>query len=103
MANFQFTDADGKAAILGTVDDEIRADLGLQPNPDRTCQWYQTLIELGFAVLMNSGGFFVTKKDLDAHLAKSKERFPEYEIPEDHYNMMVKYLAGGKYTFHGWR
>jgi hypothetical protein len=106
MANFQFKDADGKAQSLDVVDKELREETGSRPEEpeDPYCQWFNVLVEMGFAFLMGAadGGFEVDKTTMDAHLARTKER-TGYVLPDKHYSIMEKYLAGGKYTFTGWR
>ncbi len=98
-------DTEGEPVKLARIDDEMCADLGIVPHPDKFCDAYHALMFMGFSILVQTGGTHVTREGLDAYWRTRNATGTALEDAEDLYlySLACKYLAGGKYTYSAWR
>lgn len=98
MASYQFI-KNGEAVSLSKIDEEICNDFNKPVDPDKYCQEYDIVIEIGFAVLMSQGGSYVTEasyKRWRANTTLDPKFFEQLDLT------LKKYLYG-KYKFSAWR
>ena len=105
MAEYRFLDRTTKQPVrLGDVDDQIRAQTGLDKNEDEFSGWYQTLITGAFAALLNvkpSSGSIKQK-----HIDWLKKEAREWSMTPEQANVFdslaQKFLLD-QYEFVAWR
>jgi hypothetical protein len=99
MASFQFiNNYSGETTILNNIDEEMCKDLNVTCDQDRCCGLYDTVVNLGFAILMRFSGSHVTELTYLQWRAQltGDEQFLKHET------LLRKYLYG-KYKFTAWR
>ena len=74
MAYFEFFSREtGEPVSIASVDEAIRAYLGMDPDPDYCCGGYDAVVDTGFGLLLNKGGDRVTPQAMDAYLHERLE------------------------------
>lgn len=94
MIYFRFTNSvTNKIMDLAEIDNELRAKLGLSPDPDHFCTYFWEMTGIGDMSFDNNGDFV---------WIRFQHACLENNVPYDHQKIYESFLFG-KYIYHSWR